>query len=424
MLSRSIGPCLVVTFASVQLLFPSQALTLSKPESVGMSSDRLSLIGKMIQEHVDNKRIPGAVTLVARRGKIVHLETRGWSNIETQKPLAQDSIFRIASMTKPIASVALMMLHEKGYFRLTDPISDFIPEFKNPRVAIPRKSPERGFDTVPAEREISFQHLLSHTAGLATGAGPLEDLYRNRVLKTRRSGGALGPTMRKLASLPLHFQPGSAWEYDPATDVVGYLVEIISGMPLDLYLRQQIFEPLGMEDTYFYVPQPKASRQATVYNPAGEDNLKVDTDLASSVGVKLPPRSERYFGGSGGLSCTIADYFRFCQMSLNGGEYNGARLLSPKTIQLMTTNHMGDLSWTERFRGYRFGLGYRVLTDVGEAALVGSVGSYGWGGAYNTYFWIDPKEELIGILMTQIQPCIHLMLRRQIHTMATAAILE
>ncbi len=377
-----------------------------------------------MQEYVDNRRIPGAVTLGARRGKIVHLQSRGWSNIEAQTPLGRDSIFRIASMTKPIVSVALMMLHEKGHFRLTEPISNFIPEFKNPSVAIPRKSPERGYDAVPADREITFQHLLTHTAGLATSTGPLGDLFEKQVLETQRSGATLGETMKKLANLPLHFQPGSAWEYGSATDVVGYLVEIISEMPLDLYLRQHIFEPLGMQDTYFYVPQARASRQATVYNPAGEDNLKVMTDLSVSVGGKVPPRSERYFSGGGGLSCTITDYFRFCQMSLKGGQYNGARLLSPKTIRLMTTNHMGKLSWMERFRGYRFGLGYRVLTDLGEAALLGSVGSYGWGGAYGTYFWIDPKEELIGILMTQIQPYIHLMLRRQFHTLATAAILE
>ncbi len=402
----------------------------AQPEDAGMSSERLARIGKVMQGYVDRGEIPGAITLVARQGKIVHLQTHGLKDIASSEPMSAGSIFRMASMTKPIASVALMMLYEEGHFRLADPISEFIPEFKNPKVAIPKDSAggsSGNFYTIPADREITFQHVLTHTAGLPTTySGPTAKLYQDEISPLRRSGATLGPVMKKLASLPLNFHPGTAWQYGPATDVVGYLVEVISGKPLDEFLRERIFEPLGMKDTQFYVPQEKLDRRATVYSTGG-GKLEPRDDLMTT---EITPPSKRYFSGGGGLSSTVEDYLRFCQMKLNGGHFNGARLLSPKTVELMTADHLPDdvvhypIWYTLRLRGHGFGLGYRVITDLGDAALLGSVGSYGWGGAYGTYFWIDPEEELIGIFMTQIRPYRHLKIRRQFQILATAAIVE
>ncbi len=401
----------------------------AQPEDAGMSSERLGRIAGVMQGYIDRGEIPGAITLVARRGKIVHLQTHGLKDIAAQEPMSADSVFRMASMTKPIASVALMMLYEEGHFRLADPISEFIPEFKNSKVAIPKDSGGSGGDfyTIQADREITFQHVLIHTAGLPTTyGGPTVKLYQDEISSMRKSGATLGPVMKKLAGLPLNFHPGTAWQYGPATDVVGYLVEVISGKPLDQFLREHIFDPLGMKDTHFYVPEEKLSRRATVY-------LTKDGKLeraAALMTTEITPPSKRYFSGAGGLSCTVEDYLRFCQMKLNGGNFNGTRLLSPKTVELMTADHLPDnvvhypIWYTLRLRGHGFGLGYRVITDLGDAALVGSLGSYGWGGAYGTYFWIDPQEELIGIFMTQIRPYRHLKIRRQFQIMATTAIVD
>ena len=401
----------------------------AQPEDAGMSSERLGRIAGVMQGYVDRGEIPGAITLVARRGKIVHLQTHGLKDIAAQAPMSADSVFRMASMTKPIASVALMMLYEEGHFRLADPISEFIPEFKNSKVAIPKDSANSGGDfyAIPADNEITFQHVLTHTAGLPTTyGGPTVQLYQDEISSMRKSGATLGPVMKKLAELPLNFHPGTAWQYGPATDVVGYLVEVISGKPLDQFLSERIFEPLGMKDTHFYVPKEKLSRRATVYSTEG-DKLERRNDLMTT---EITPPSKRYFSGAGGLSSTVEDYLRFCQMKLNGGDFNGARLLSRKTVELMTADHLPDdvvhypIWYTIRLRGHGFGLGYRVITDLGDAALVGSLGSYGWGGAYGTYFWIDPQEELIGIFMTQIRPYRHLKIRRQFQIMATAAIVD
>ncbi len=401
----------------------------AQPEDAGMSSERLGRIAGVMQGYIDRGEIPGAITLVARRGKIVHLQTHGLKDIAAQEPMSADSVFRMASMTKPIASVALMMLYEEGHFRLADPISEFIPEFKNSKVAIPKDSggSDGDFYTIPADREITFQHVLTHTAGLPTTyGGPTVKLYQDEISSMRKSGATLGPVMKKLAGLPLNFHPGTAWQYGPATDVVGYLVEVISGKPLDQFLRERIFEPLGMKDTHFYVPKEKLSRRATVYLTEGGKLERA----AALMTTEIAPPSKRYFSGAGGLSSTVEDYLRFCQMKLNGGNFNGARLLSRKTVELMTADDLPEdivhypIWYTIRLRGHGFGLGYRVITDLGDAALVGSLGSYGWGGAYGTYFWIDPQEELIGIFMTQIRPYRHLKIRRQFQIMATAAIVD
>ena len=427
-----------LAFIPISLMAEPARLTIgglphAKPEDAGMSSKQLGRIAGVMQGYVDRGEIPGAITLVARRGKIVHLETHGVKDVASREPMSADSVFRMASMTKPIASVALMMLYEEGHFWLTDPISEFIPEFKNPKVAIPTDSAgggvvgEGGFYTIPADREITFQHVLTHTAGLPTTyGGPTAELYRDEISPMRSSGATLAPVMKKLAGLPLNFEPGTAWQYGPATDVVGYLVEVISGKPLDEFLRERIFEPLGMKDTHFYAPKEMLSRRATVYSTEGGKLGRRD-DLMST---EIPPRSKQYFSGAGGLNSTIEDYLRFCQMKLNGGHFNGARILSRKTVELMTTDHLPDdvmhypIWHYLNLRGRGFGLGYRVVTNLGHSAQVGSLGSYGWGGAYGTYFFIDPQEKMIGIFMTQIRPYRHLKIRRQFQILATAAIVD
>lgn len=415
--------CIVLLFVWVAPV-AAQTLPTAKPESVGMSSDRLSRIGAIMRNYVEKAQIPGAVTLIARKGKIVHFEAHGYKDLASSSPMTTDTIFRIASMTKPIVSVGLMMLYEEGHFRLTDPISTFLPEFKNPNVAVPVQGSDDQVKLVPAERDINFQHLLTHTAGFPRDSVAEQTLGPFRLQKDL---GSPGPTLRHyvelLATIPLESHPGTKWQYGPAADVVGRLIEVISGKPLDIYLEERIFGPLGMDDTYFFVPDEKAKRRATLYSTQGEQHtLEV---VPGSQHQSAPPREKRYHSAIGGLNSTAGDYFRFCQMNLNAGAYNGVRLLSPKTVQLMTADHTGDLA-TARFRlwGHGFGLGYRILTDLGKGALLGSVGSYGWGGSKGTYFWIDPAEEMVGVLMTQLNPYRHLMIRRQFQIVATAAIVE
>ncbi|MBI4909105.1 MAG: beta-lactamase family protein [Acidobacteria bacterium] len=372
------------------------SLIVSKPEDSGMSAERLQRLKAGMKAYIDRHEVAGTVTLIARRGRIVHLEAQGMADIEARKALTNDSIFRLASMTKPITSVAVMMLLEEGKFLLSDPVSRFIPEFKNSMVKVinPPGSSRQGFKLVPAANEITIRDLLSHSAGLAgpTSVALQADLERFRAETPK--GETIAQYTRRLAKLPLNFHPGTAWEYGPATNVLGYLVEVVSGMPLDRFFADRIFKPLGMTDTFFYVPDNKLDRLVTLYRPEG-----------GTLRPVAPARQQRgsnvFFSGAGGLSGTAEDYFRFCQMLLNRGSYNGARLLSPKSVQLMTANHIADHPIWPDLAGYRFGLGFRVMTDLGQSGHLDSIGSYGWGGAHGTYFWIDPKEDMLGILMIQ-----------------------
>ena len=407
--------CLGVVVFSIPSV--SADLPLIEPEEVGMSSSRLERINAVMSAYVENEQIAGAVTLVARHGRIVHLEKFGMRDIESKAQMSEDTIFFIASMTKPIVSVALMMLYEEGHFRLGDPISEFLPEFKDMRV-----KQENG-TVAPASHPITFKHVLTHTAGFD----------RNSVLEQvagpmglQRQTGAPGRTLEEyvegIATVPLEADPGEKWRYGASTDVVARLVEVISRQPIDEFLEERIFRPLGMEDTFYFVPQAKASRRATRCSTDGGKSL---TPTPGTDYREAPARSRRYLSGVGGLYSTASDYFKFCQMNLNGGKYGEVRILSPKTVQLMTVDHTGDLA-TDQFRlwGHGFGLGYRVLLDIADAALVGSAGSYGWNGRTGTYFFVDPQEELIGILLTQISPYRHLKIRRQFQILATAAIEE
>ncbi len=386
-------------------------------ENSGLSGERLKRISSAMQGFIDREEVAGVVSLVARRGQIVYLDAQGHQDRDARTPMRPDTIFRIASMTKPVTSVAVMMLLEEGRFTLKDPVSKFLPEFRNMKVLVPTR-PGEGTEssrTVPAERQITIQHLLTHTAGLPNSYTGRTEVAA-RLSSERKPTDTIADMTQRLAKLPLEFQPGSAWQYGPATDVLGRLVEVVSGVSFDQFLQRRILEPLGMKDTQFYVPDEKLPRLATVYAPAEGRGIRAAAPAVEMRGSRI------YFSGGGGLSSTAEDYYRFCQMLLNGGKLANARLLSRKSVELMTANHIGNHAMWPSLSGNRFGLGFRVLADLGSAAHLGSVGSYGWGGAYGTYFWIDPKEEMTGIVMMQIRPYTHINIRQDFQNLATQAI--
>jgi CubicO group peptidase (beta-lactamase class C family) len=397
----------------------------AKPESVGMSSERLGRIRTAMQRYVDRNEVAGVVTLVARGGRIVHLEAVGYRDADTKAPMTANTIFRIASMTKPITSVALMMLFEEGHFLLSDPISKWLPEFADMKVVQPAPAGERvetPYTTVLAKRPITIKHLLTHTAGLPNSYRGWTQPEYAKLAGQHKPGDTTAETVTRLSKLPLNFQPGEAWEYGPATDVVGRLVEVISGQTLDDYFRKRIFDPLEMHDTYFYMPASKVGRLAALYRPGPDKKIQLaEAPDLKSRWIKEP---HVYFSGAGGLVSTAADYFRFQQVMLNGGELNGVRLLGRKTVELMTTNHIGDLPIWLTGPGYGFGLGYSVVKDVGAAGMPASKGSYGWGGAFCTYFWVDPQEEMIGIVMAQVRPYTHLNIRQEFQVLACQALVD
>ncbi len=397
----------------------------ARAESVGMSSERLQRIDDVMQAYIDRNEIAGAVTLVARRGKVVHFSAIGNRDAESGTPMTHDTIFRIASMTKPIASVALMMMYEEGHFQLRDPISKWLPEFADMRVAIPAPAQERlggRYKLVHAARPITVQHVLTHTSGMPNlYRGIMQPEYIEMVGQTE-PGDTVGDVLKRVATLPLNFHPGDAWEYSRATDIVGRLVEVMSGQTLDEFLKERIFEPLEMTDTHFYLPASKLDRFATLYRP--DDNGKMELAEAPTAESRFVAEPHVYFSGAGGLVSTARDYFRFHQMMLNGGELEGTRILSRKSVELMTSNHTGDKGIWLTGPGYGFGLGYAIVTDLGQSGSPRSEGSYYWGGAYGTIFWVDPKEELIGILMEQIRPYSHINTRADMATMTYQAIID
>jgi len=370
-------------------------------EEFGFSPDRLKRIGTVMQRYVDQKTLAGIVTLVARRGSVIHFEKFGVQDIKANKPMELDTIFRIYSMTKPITSVALMMLYEHGLFHLGDPVSKFIPEFKKVKVWV-----DEG-QLADMAREITVHDLLTHTAGLSYGGyeeplTPVDELYDRADLFN--SDITLQEMVRRIADLPLVYQPGQVWWYSVATDVVGYLVEVISGMSLADFFEERIFKPLGMEDTAFSVPPEKINRLATLYGKTEKGALEV---IGTDVGGEY--LHVRLYSGGSGLVSTTADYLRFAQLVLNKGELDGVRLLGRKTMELMAINHLPPalLPMTmgeEQMAGFGFGLGFSVMMDITQSGMMGSVGLHGWGGWANTHFWVDPQEQLIGILMLQYLP--------------------
>jgi CubicO group peptidase (beta-lactamase class C family) len=377
------------------------SIQVAKPEEVGFSSERLARITETVKRHIDVHDIAGAVTLVARRGRIVQFEAYGLADLDTRKSMSKDSLFWIASMSKPITGVAILMLLEEGKVRLTDPVSKFIPEFHELKVAMlrePTSSPVAGsasgppqYYPVPANREITVRDLLSHVSGLASrGTTSTAEVAKD----PRRPGETLATYIPRLGATTLDFQPGTRWSYSPSAgfDTLGRIVEIASGQSFDQFLRQRIFEPLGMKDIFFHPGEERLHRIASTYHRDDGELTKVDqqTRLANTT----------YFSGAGGLMTNAEDYLQFGQMLLNGGQLNGKRLLSPKTVELMSAVHAAD-TLPGRPKGRGFGLSVQVVSDAITAGYRVSDGSYGWDGAFGTHFWVDPKEKIVGILMVQ-----------------------
>jgi CubicO group peptidase (beta-lactamase class C family) len=419
------------------------APTPASPESAGMSKPALDrLEDHLKRNYVDAGRFPGSRLLVYRRGKIVHSTVQGFADLERKAPVKDDTIFRIYSMTKPITSVAFMMLVEEGRVAIDEPVHKYIPEWKN--LGVFQAGTHPAFLTRPPSRPMLIVDLLRHTSGLTYGfqqRSNVDAAYRENKIGEVIKAGTLQTMIEDLAKIPLEFSPGEAWNYSVSTDVIGYLVGKISGMPFEQFLKERIFNPLGMSDTDFFVPADKADRFAACYSadPKGGFNplaaerkgtLTLQDDPAKSSFLTPPS----FISGGGGLCSTAADYLTFCRALLNGGELGGVRLLGPKTLKLMTTNHLPggvDLPAMSRslfseasYNGIGFGLGFSVTMNPAQTLIAGSAGEYAWGGAATTSFFIDPAEELITIFMTQVLPSSAYPVRRELRSMVYAAITD
>ncbi len=375
----------------------------ARPEELGMSSERLSRLDTVLNSYVEKDQIAGQVLLVLRNGRIVHSLANGMRDIGSGEPMTEDTIFRIASQTKAIVSTGIMILHERGQLDISHSLSRYIPEWENVQVAVPD---ENGSYTLePAERPITLRHLLTHTGGMSYGTGPASKKWEDADFQGwyfANKTETIGESIARMASLPLDAHPGTAWIYGYNTDILGAVIEKASGMDLNNFLQQEIFEPLDMSDSHFYLPEAKRDRLAVVYQSKQGGGIEAipAIDGMRSQGMYVDGPRISYSGGAGLLS-SAKDYAKFLQMTLNGGELDGKRILSRKTIELMTTNHLGELPFRS---GQGFGLGFSIVTDLGERGTLGSVGEYGWGGAYHSTYWVDPLENLVVVYLTQIIP--------------------
>ncbi|MBW8244392.1 beta-lactamase family protein [Muricauda oceani] len=388
----------------IQFTVSAQQLVKVSPEEVGMSSERLERLSQTFEGYIDGNELPGATVLVARKGKIAYFESFGKNDLENNVPMKNSSIFRIASQTKAIVSVGVMMLQERGKLLITDPVGKYMPAFMETKVAVSKD--DGSYEIVKANRPITIRDLLTHTSGVSYGEGIASDLWEKAKIQGWYFADREEPilaTVTRMADLPFESQPGERFVYGYNTDILGALIEVVSGQTLDVFLTENIFEPLNMNDTHFYLPKDKKERLATVYSPS-ENGLKPAPNPGGMVGqgayVEGPRKS---FSGGAGLLSTSMDYAKFLQMMLNKGILNGKRILSPKTVELMTVNHLGkaNFPWVG---GTGFGLGFSVVEDLGERGTPGSVGEYGWGGAYHSSYWVDPKEELVVVYFTQLIP--------------------
>jgi len=392
-------------------------LPMAEPESVGMSSERLQRVDDYFQRFIDDNQIVGAVTLIARKGQVVHHTALGWKYKEENISMSIDTIFGLASMTKPIVSTALMMLFEEGHFRLDDPIADWIPEYADHMVHVSNGPRQR---QVREDRPITIRHVLTHTSGLTlnvAGSG-LSEADRRWVTNDSKPFATLGERVARAAKIPSAFHPGDHWQYGASTDYVAVLVEKISGMTIDAFLKERIFEPLGMPDTFYNIPRDKVDRVTAAYRP--NDDFKAEL-------LRAPEFQEptTYFRGTAGLSSTAADYFRFAQMIANGGEFDGVRLLGRMTVDLMISNNIGTGKDVYiRGPGYGFGLGFGVLLDPTQSFDTLSPGSYGWGGAFGTLYWADPVEDLIGLMFIQLSGHGPLNIRQRFTNVVTQAVVD
>jgi CubicO group peptidase (beta-lactamase class C family) len=405
---------------------------LVKPEEVGLSSPRLARIGEHWQRYIDAGKLAGTLTLIARRGKVAYCEAQGHLETERRRPVAPDSVWRIYSMTKPITSVGLMMLYEQGRFQLNDPVAKFIPSWNNLGVYVSGNHPL--FVTSTPARPMTIRDLFSHTSGLTYGfmeRSNVDAAYRKLAVADRtKAGYTLADMIATLAELPLEFSPGTRWNYSVATDVLGHLIEVISGSRLDAYLTEHVFGPLGMRDSSFTIRDEQVPRFAANYERQADGRLKMIDDPTRSLYAQ-----QSFFSGGGGLVSTALDYHRFTAMLLNGGELDGMRLLGRKTVELMTANHLpndGEVaqlalpgSFTDiPYAGVGFGLGFSVMRSPAHAHIPGTPGTYAWGGAASTAFWVDPTEELIVIFMTQLMPASTYPLGRELRVLSYSALID
>lgn len=395
-------PTARVTTAQTSTAHP--VLQEAQPETVGMSAPRLQRMDAVINEYITNRRQAGVAVLVARNGRIVYHKAYGQDDIIAKTPLKRDAIFRLASQTKAITSIGLMLLFEEGKFLLDDPISKYIPAFKSPKVLDKFNEKDTSYTSVPARREITIRQLLTHTSGISypsIGTKEAVAIYAKNGIPSGigTPTGTLAESIPRLAALPLMHNPGDKWTYGLSTDVVGYLIEVLSGQSLDQYLRTRLFEPLGMNDTYFYLPTTKQARLTKVYT---EDSTTAVRRMPARGGISedYPKQPGTYFSGGAGLSGTLYDYAIFLQMVLNGGEYGGRRFLSPTTVRLITTNQIGDLNQGIN----KFGLGFAITSERSAARLPASQGTFDWGGFFGTTYWVDPKENVVALLYTQKVP--------------------
>ena len=393
MKKRFLRPAALIFFLCCISTLSAQLANEVDMESSGVSTERLNRYDAFLKQEIDSGRIPGAISYIVRKGETVHEASYGSSSLAEKTPMRQDNIFHIMSMTKPIVTAAFMMLYEEGHFMLTDPVSKYLPQFKDLEVA---KDASAGLNsaTEPVNKEVTIHHILTHTAGFSHGLGGTElDNATAKALYMEPQKN-IESRVNTLVSLPMIGQPGEQWSYSASPDVLSFLIEKFSGMTTAAFLQKRIFDPLKMTDTGYNIPKEKQERWTPVHNFNKEGKM-VNSEQ------QLPVEGNTVFGGTHGLFSTTADYMKFCQMFLNKGEWNGKRFLSPKTIEIMTMNQVGDLYQAP---GQGFGLGFGVTTDVAKSKSLGSVDQYYWSGAYCTYFFIDPEEELIVILMTQVQP--------------------
>ncbi|MGN8069046.1 serine hydrolase domain-containing protein [Mucilaginibacter sp. 22184] len=425
---KKISLLLLLLGAGLGIYAQGVTLQVGNPVSEKFSVERLQRIDHLIESNIDSGYINGAVALIARNGKIVYNKSFGIADVEQKKLMENDNIFRIASQTKAITSVAVMMLFEEGKFLLDEPISKYIPAFAHPKVIDLYNEKDTTYTTVPAKREITIRDLLTHTSGIEyaqIGSPRMNAIYA----KSKIPGGfvadkiRLADAMDRLGKLPLTHQPGEKWTYGLNIDVLGYLVEKVSGKTLDQFFKERIFDPLGMKDTYFYIPAAKQNRLVAVYTPDKQGHLvKWSASTLPGIDFDYPKTAGTYFSGGAGLSSTIKDYAIFLQMMLNGGVYNGQRLLARHTVEMMTENQIGDLYINPDKD--KFGLGFGITTPTSSAKLGVSPGSFAWGGFYGTLYWVDPKEHLVCLLFIQNWPLPHNAIQDKFRALVYQALVD
>lgn len=393
------------------------------PESVGVSPGRLDRLDRVFQKYVDDEKLPGSVILVARRGQIAYLESFGYRDREQKAPLQTDAIFRIASQSKAIVSVGVMILQEQGHLLITDPVGKHLPGFNKTTVA---EKTDDGYRVVPAKRKITIRDLLTHTAGISYGGGPAKDKWEAAGITGWYFADRDEPiqdTIARIPELPFDAHPGERFVYGYNTDILGALIEVVSGQALDDFLTEHILQPLGMHDTHFYLPEDKSDRLATVYSSQSGGGLERAPDPGHMVGQGAYDQGPRKsFSGGAGFLSTANDYARFLQMMLNKGRLDGQRILSPSSVELMTVDHIGDIEFGGP--GVGFGLGFSVLKDLGLRGTPGAEGEYGWGGAYHSIYWVDPKNELVVVYFTQLIPARNVDDHSKLRTLIYQALID